>query len=81
MAAQQSGAGHQRQSQGGAAAAGSDEEQHGRVDPSLQAVQRRHACPGFPHLAALAEMCKGHMLADATAIIGTIDLVLGDTDR
>ena len=37
--------------------------------------------PGFPHLAALAEMCKGHMLADATAIIGTIDLVLGDTDR
>lgn len=37
--------------------------------------------PGFPHLAALTEMCKGHMLADATAIIGTIDLVLGDTDR
>jgi NADH-quinone oxidoreductase subunit D len=37
--------------------------------------------PGFPHLAALTEMCKGHMLADVTAIIGTIDLVLGDTDR
>jgi NADH-quinone oxidoreductase subunit D len=37
--------------------------------------------PGFPHLAALTELCKGHMLADATAIIGTIDLVLGDTDR
>jgi NADH-quinone oxidoreductase subunit D len=37
--------------------------------------------PGFPHLAALTEMCKGHMIADATAIIGTIDLVLGDTDR
>jgi NADH-quinone oxidoreductase subunit D len=37
--------------------------------------------PGFPHLAALAEMCKGHMIADVTAIIGTIDLVLGDTDR
>jgi NADH-quinone oxidoreductase subunit D len=37
--------------------------------------------PGFAHLAALTEMCKGHMIADVTAIIGTIDLVLGDTDR
>jgi NADH-quinone oxidoreductase subunit D len=37
--------------------------------------------PGFPHLAALTEMCKGHMIADVTALIGTIDLVLGDTDR
>ncbi len=37
--------------------------------------------PGFPHLAAMNEMSKGHMIADATAIIGTIDLVLGDTDR
>ncbi len=37
--------------------------------------------PGFPHLAALTEMAKGHMIADVTALIGTIDLVLGDTDR
>jgi NADH-quinone oxidoreductase subunit D len=37
--------------------------------------------PGFPHLAATSEMAKGHMIADVTAIIGTIDLVLGDTDR
>lgn len=37
--------------------------------------------PGFAHLAATNEMAKGHMIADATAIIGTIDLVLGDTDR
>ncbi|MDP2810385.1 MAG: NADH-quinone oxidoreductase subunit D [Rhodocyclaceae bacterium] len=37
--------------------------------------------PGFPHLAAMEEMAKGHMIADVTAIIGTIDLVLGDTDR
>ncbi|MBI5786042.1 MAG: NADH-quinone oxidoreductase subunit D [Rhodocyclales bacterium] len=37
--------------------------------------------PGFAHLAALNEMSKGHMIADVTAIIGTIDLVLGDTDR
>jgi NADH-quinone oxidoreductase subunit D len=37
--------------------------------------------PGFPHLAATNEMAKGHMIADVTAVIGTIDLVLGDTDR
>jgi NADH-quinone oxidoreductase subunit D len=37
--------------------------------------------PGFPHLAAVSEMAAGHMIADVTAIIGTIDLVLGDTDR
>ncbi|MCC6879153.1 MAG: NADH-quinone oxidoreductase subunit D [Rhodocyclaceae bacterium] len=37
--------------------------------------------PGFPHLAATVEMAQGHMIADATAIIGTIDLVLCDTDR
>lgn len=37
--------------------------------------------PGFPHLAAVNEMMRGHMIADVTAIIGTIDLVLGDTDR
>ncbi len=37
--------------------------------------------PGFPHLAAVSEMMRGHMLADVTAIVGTIDLVLGDTDR
>lgn len=37
--------------------------------------------PCFPHLAALSELAAGHMIADVTAIIGTIDLVLGDTDR
>jgi NADH-quinone oxidoreductase subunit D len=37
--------------------------------------------PGFPHLAALDEMGKGHMIADAVAIIGTMDLVFGDIDR
>ena len=37
--------------------------------------------PCFPHLAALSELTQGHMIADVTAIIGTIDLVLGDTDR
>jgi NADH-quinone oxidoreductase subunit D len=37
--------------------------------------------PGFPHLAAMDEMGKGHMIADAVAIIGTMDIVFGEVDR
>ena len=37
--------------------------------------------PGFPHLAALDEMSKGHMLSDVVAIIGTQDIVFGEIDR
>ena len=36
---------------------------------------------GFPHLAALDEMARGHMLADVVAIIGTQDIVFGEIDR
>jgi NADH-quinone oxidoreductase subunit D len=37
--------------------------------------------PGFAHLAALDEMARGHMIADAVAIIGTQDIVFGEVDR
>ena len=37
--------------------------------------------PGFAHLAALDELSRGHMLADAVAIIGTMDIVFGEIDR
>jgi NADH-quinone oxidoreductase subunit D len=36
---------------------------------------------GFPHLAALDEMSRGHMIADVVAIIGTQDIVFGEIDR
>lgn len=36
---------------------------------------------GFPHLAALDEMARGHMIADAVALIGTMDIVFGEIDR
>ncbi|HZQ61266.1 MAG TPA: NADH-quinone oxidoreductase subunit D [Casimicrobiaceae bacterium] len=36
---------------------------------------------GFPHLAALDEMSRGHMIADVVAIIGTQDIVFGEVDR
>ena len=37
--------------------------------------------PGFAHVSALDEMCRGHMLADVVAIIGTQDIVFGEVDR
>ena len=36
---------------------------------------------GFAHLQAMDEMARRHMLADAVAIIGSIDLVFGEVDR
>jgi NADH-quinone oxidoreductase subunit D len=37
--------------------------------------------PGFAHLQALDMMSRGHMLADAVAIIGSLDIVFGEIDR
>ena len=37
--------------------------------------------PGFAHLAGFDELTRGHMLADAVAIIGTMDIVFGEIDR
>lgn len=37
--------------------------------------------PGYPHLAALDEMSRGHMISDVVAIIGTQDIVFGEIDR
>lgn len=39
----------------------------------------RPAC--FSHLAALDEMCRGHMIADLVAVISSIDIVFGEIDR
>jgi NADH-quinone oxidoreductase subunit D len=36
---------------------------------------------GFAHLQATDFMCKRHMLADATAIVGSFDIVFGEIDR
>jgi len=37
--------------------------------------------PGFAHLQATDFMAKGHMLADAVALVGSMDLVFGEVDR
>ena len=37
--------------------------------------------PGYAHLQAMDFLCKGHMLADVSAILGSIDIVFGEVDR
>ena len=37
--------------------------------------------PSFTHLSAMDELSRGHMLADAVAIIGTMEIVFGEIDR
>ena len=37
--------------------------------------------PCFVNLTSLAEMCKGYKVADVVAILGSIDIVLGEVDR
>jgi len=37
--------------------------------------------PGFPHSAAMDYINKGHMLADVSAILGSLDIVFGEIDR
>jgi len=37
--------------------------------------------PSFPHLQAMDFLCRGHMLADVSAVLGSIDIVFGEIDR
>jgi NADH-quinone oxidoreductase subunit D len=37
--------------------------------------------PGYLHLQAMDWMCRGHMLADVSAVLGSLDIVFGEIDR
>jgi NADH-quinone oxidoreductase subunit D len=37
--------------------------------------------PGFAHLQAMDFLCRGYMLADIAAIMGSLDIVFGEVDR
>lgn len=50
-------------------------------DGSNRPYRCKIRAPGFAHLQAMELMTKGHMLADAVAIIGSIDIVFGEIDR
>jgi NADH-quinone oxidoreductase subunit D len=50
-------------------------------DGATQAYRARVRPPSFVNLQALKKMVAGHMVADVVAIIGTLDIVLGEIDR
>jgi len=41
----------------------------------------RIKAPGFAHLQSMDFMCRGHMLADVSAVLGSLDIVFGEVDR
>ena len=50
-------------------------------DGSNKPYRLKIRAAGFAHISSIAEMCKGHMLADLVSIIGTQDIVFGEIDR
>lgn len=51
------------------------------ADGSNKPYRCKIRAPGFAHLAAMDYMCRGHMLADSVAILGSMDIVFGEVDR
>jgi len=50
-------------------------------DGSTQPYRVRVRPPSFVNLQALDLMCRGQLVADVIAVIGTLDIVLGEVDR
>ena len=50
-------------------------------DGSNRPYRLKIRAPGFPHLQAMDYLCKGHMLADVSAVLGSLDIVFGEIDR
>jgi NADH-quinone oxidoreductase subunit D len=50
-------------------------------DGSNKPYKCKIRAPGFAHLQAMDFLCKGHMLADVSAILGSLDIVFGEVDR
>ncbi len=50
-------------------------------DGSNRPYRCKIRAPGFCHLQSLDWMCRGHMLADVPAVLGSMDIVFGEVDR
>jgi len=50
-------------------------------DGSSKPYKCKIRAPGFAHMAAMDFLCRGHMLADVPAVLGSIDIVFGEVDR
>jgi len=51
------------------------------ADGTNKPYRARLRAPGFAHLQAMDFLCKGHMLADVPAVLGSLDIVFGEVDR
>ena len=51
------------------------------ADGSNKPYKCKIRAPGFAHLQAMDFLCKGHLLADISAILGSLDIVFGEVDR
>jgi NADH-quinone oxidoreductase subunit D len=51
------------------------------ADGSNKPYKCKIRAPGFAHLQAMDFICRGHMLADVSAILGSLDIVFGEVDR
>jgi len=51
------------------------------ADGSNKPYRVKLRAPGYAHLQAMDYLCRGHMLADVSAILGSIDIVFGEVDR
>jgi NADH-quinone oxidoreductase subunit D len=50
-------------------------------DGSNKPYRCKIRAPSFAHLQALEDLCRGHMIADVSAVLGSIDIVFGEVDR
>src|SRR5437764_9960736 len=50
-------------------------------DGTNKAYRCKIRAPSFLHLQAMDFLCRGHMLADVSAVLGSIDIVFGEIDR
>jgi len=51
------------------------------ADGTNKPYRAKLRAPGFAHLQAMDYLCKGHQLADVSAILGSLDIVFGEVDR
>src|SRR5262249_13095543 len=51
------------------------------ADGSNRPYKCKIRAPSFAHLQAMDFLSRGHMLADVSAIIGSLDIVFGEIDR
>ncbi len=51
------------------------------ADGTNKPYKAKLRAPGYPHLAAMDHLCRGHQLADVSAVLGSLDIVFGEVDR